>query len=271
MTGRSVLFIDGRRQVWSVREKDVPVPYVREYFRHDLMSVGMLFVTYRNDSAFIQALTDELVDTLGFVSWALPYPTGVLDAGERAVADEQIVVGAALASVVTVSFDADQPTAPHGFDAVMFASQPVAVDLLADVLKDADNRSAFEAALGHPAGRHTMQAGSAGAAPGNDELAQRAALLLAQRSLVLLPRDLWRKQLRLAWLEHQVPTIEVVDAPGPVTPVRVVPPPLPGPMSVLPDPPDELSPQAQTLIEAAKNGIPFCEECARRAAELAGA
>jgi hypothetical protein len=42
-------------------------------------------------------------------------------------------------------------------------------------------------------------------------------------------------------------------------------------MSVLPDPPAELSPQAQTLIEAAKDGTPFCEECARRAAELAGA
>jgi hypothetical protein len=39
-------------------------------------------------------------------------------------------------------------------------------------------------------------------------------------------------------------------------------------MSILPDPPEVLSLQAQALIEAAKSGVPFCEECARRAAEL---
>ena len=266
-----MLFIDGRRQILSVREKDVPVPYVREYFRHDLMRVRMLFATYRDHSAFIEALTNELVDQLGSVPRALPHPAGVLDAGERAVADEQIVVGTALPLDVILSFDADRPTTSHGFDAVMFATQPVVAHLLADLLKNADSRSALGAALGHPTGRHyAVQAGSAGGASGDDELAQRAAPLLAQRSLVLQPRDLSRKQLRLAWLEHRVPTIVVVDAPRSVALVRDVPPLPTGPMSVLPDPPDELSPQAQTLIKAAKTGMPFCEECARLAAELAG-
>jgi hypothetical protein len=42
-------------------------------------------------------------------------------------------------------------------------------------------------------------------------------------------------------------------------------------VSPLPDPPDGVSPQAQTLIDAAQNGAPFCEECARQAAAMADA
>jgi hypothetical protein len=73
----------------------------------------------------------------------------------------------------------------------------------------------------------------------------------------------------VAWLEHGLPSGSSVSlAPSPVAAAQ--PPPSAAPMSVLPDPPAVLSPQAQTLIEAAQNGTPFCEECARRAAELAG-
>jgi hypothetical protein len=37
----------------------------------------------------------------------------------------------------------------------------------------------------------------------------------------------------------------------------------------LPDLPDYVSAQAQTLIDAATEGVPFCEECARAAAAAA--
>ena len=137
-------------------------------------------------------------------------------------------------------------------------------------------RLRLEAALEHPAGSHYARepAGSAGAMPSGDAaLVQRASTLLARRALALLPHDLSRRRLRVAWLEHGLPSaptagssVSLAQSPVAAAP----PPPSAGPMSVLPEPPAVLSPQAQTLIEAAKNGTPFCEECARRAAELAG-
>ncbi len=228
---------------------------------------------------FIQALSDELARQLSSVPRALPYPAGVIDEGERAIADGRVEVASALPGPVTLTFDKDQASVPHGFEAVMFANAIVAAEFLSDILRTADNMTALQAALADPAGQRYEGTASAGRpagagamSVGATSLVQRTALLLAIRVLVLLPVDLSRRRLRVAWLEHRVPSVAATDSAGSPAPMRAAssPPPQPaGPMSVLPDPPTELSPQAQTLIEAAKNGTPFCEECAR-AAELAG-
>jgi hypothetical protein len=273
--GRSVLFIDGRRKIWSVTKARIPVPFVRERFRHGLWRVRALLAPFRYDHMFIQALTIEVTHQFGSVPRALPHPAGVIDAGERAIANGLIEVACALPDAVVLTFNRHQPTASHGFDAVKFATLTIAADFLTAVLQEKDNKVALEAALEHPAGSHYARepAGSAGSMPGGDAaLVQRASRLLARRALALLPHDLSRRRLRVAWLEHGLPSAPTAGssvslAPSPVA--AAPPPPSAGPMSVLPDPPAVLSPQAQTLIEAAKNGTPFCEECARRAAEVA--
>ena len=237
---------------------------------------GRYLAAFRYDHMFIQALTIEVTHQFGSVPRALPHPAGVIDAGERAITNGLIEVASALPDAVALTFNRDQPTASHGFDAVIFTTPTIAAEFLTAVLKGKDNKVALEAALEYPAGsQHVREpAGSAGAMPGGDAaLVQRASTLLTRRALVLLPHDLSRRRLRVAWLEHGVPSAPTAGssvslAPSPVTAAQ--PPPSAAPMSVLPDPPAVLSPQAQTLIEAAKNGTPFCEECARRAAELAG-
>jgi hypothetical protein len=282
--GRSVLFIDRRGKISSVPEAHIPVPFVLENFRHDLWRVRALFAPYRYDLSFIQAMADELTRGFHAVPRALPYPDGVIDAGERAIAGEQIAVARALPDGVALSFDPQQPSTPHWSDAVVFPSFAVAVDFLSVVLRNTDNASALGAALDGPAGE--MYAGMAvggqtsadvaALPPSAGALLQRAAWPLTRRYLGLLPRDPSRRRLRIAWLERRVPGVAAAASDGSLAPTRAASPPPPppppaGPMSVLPDPPAELTPQAQTLIEAAKNGTPFCEECARRAAELAGA
>jgi hypothetical protein len=282
-----MLFINGRGNVRSVVKSDIPVPFVRERFTHDLGRVKALFASYRYDPRYIQALTEELTHKFGSVPNALPYPAGVIDAGERAIADALIEVASALSEPVELRFDMNLPSVPHEFDAVAFAGPATAADFLAVVLgvtgnqaavvRGTDNRTALGAALAHPAGQRYagVVADEQSAASTMDSgavLVQRAAALLTRRCLAVLPQDLSRRRLRLAWLEHQVPSVPAVESSAPSRAGGAPPaPPLPtGPVSVLPDPPTELTPQAQTLIEAAQNGTPFCEECARRAAELAG-
>jgi hypothetical protein len=284
-----MLFINGRGNVRSVVKSDIPVPFVRERFEHGLGRVQALLASYRYDPRYTQALAEELTHKLGSVPSALPYPAGVIDVGERAIADALIEVASALPEPVELTFDMNLPSMPHEFDAVMFASPAIATDFLvvvlgvtgdqAAVVRGADNRTALGAALEHPAGQRYAgviagEQSAASATDGGAALVQRTAALLTRRCLALLPRDLSRRRLRLAWLEHQVPSVPVAKPSAPSRAGAAPPaPPLPtGPVSVLPDAPTELTPQVQTLIEAAQNGAPFCEECARRAAEqeLAG-
>ena len=78
--------------------------------------------------------------------------------------------------------------------------------------------------------------------------------------------------LRLAWIEERpITTIEATDAPP--APARAPPPPPPvlASLPAIPDLPDDISAQAQTLMDAADSGVPFCEECAKAAAARANA
>jgi hypothetical protein len=271
-----VLFIDRRGKIRSVPEAHIPVPFVLENFRHDLWRVRALFAPYGHDLSFIQAMADELMRGFRALPRALPYPDGVIDAGERAIVGGQIAVARALPDGVALSFDQRQPSTPHWSDAVVFPRVAVAVDFLSVVLHDTDNASAVGAALDDPAGEVFAAVGGqifvdvATLPPSARTLLLRAALPLTRRYLGVLARDPSRQRLRIAWLERRVPDAVAAASARPAPAVRgmaAAPPPR-GPMSVLPNPPDELSPQALTLIEAARNGTPFCEECARRAAQL---
>jgi hypothetical protein len=275
-----VLFIDRGGKISSLPEAHIPVPFVLENPRHDLGRVQALLASYRYDPRFIQAITDELTARSYAAPRAQPYPAGVVEAGERAIAGGQIELGRALPDVVTLNFDTQQPFTHHWFDAVVFPSFAVAVDFLTVVLRSAENASALGKALDDPAGKvwAGMVAGGqtpAGAAvlpSGAGALVRRAAWPLTRRYLGLLPRDPSWQRLRIAWLERRTPVVAAAASTASSASARTAPSPAPprGPMSVLPDPAQVESPQAQTLIEAAKNGTPFCEECARRAAELAG-
>ena len=277
-----MLFIDGRRQIRSILERHIPVPFVRERARHDLARVRAMLAARHHDRAYIQALSEELTHCHGTAPSALGYPHGLIDAGERAIANGQIRVSSALPDSVTVMFDSERPSEPSRFDEVGFAEPAVALRFLFVILQTPDNQAAFTAALGHAAGvRYLNKAPSediAGQAPQLPNamitMARRAASLLAKPylalpHLALLPHNPSRERLRLAWLERRVPASTVAESPPPARaasppPTRMAAP--PPPASLLPDPPATQSPQAAALVAAAKDGVPFCEECARLAA-----
>lgn len=279
--------------ICSVPEAHIPVPFVRERFRHDLWRVRAVFAPYRQDCAFIHTLADEVTGWIGSVPRALPYPDGVIDAGERAIAEDMIEVARALPEPFELTFDMHEPSAPHGWDAVTFANQSVATAFLAvalratgdqvAVVRTMQNRTALGVALEHPAGQR--YAGVVANQPAADrfvalpngiaELVERGATLLARRYLALLPCDPSRRRLRLVWLDHQMPSLPTAVAPpAPARAARAVPPPPAGPKSVLPEQSQDLSEhtqmQVRALIEAASYGAMGCEICAQRALRRVG-
>lgn len=275
-----MLLIDKRRYVRSLMPYRAPVPFVREWFRHDVAAVHAFFQRCETDFGFTQALREELQRCLAWVPSAQPYPDALVEASERAIADGLIGVASMLPDNVAVEFDHDRSVEWDGLTTVMFADAAVAERFVADMLKTPKARAAFEAALAHPVGRRYLGAPRTLGAMSPDSrtpvdaasLSALASALLAVRHLGLLPRDASRRRLRLVWLEHAVALAVTASSTAPA-PQRAPPPPPPStaPASTLPDSPGDVSPQAQKLLEAAKNATPFCEECARLAAEQSDA
>ncbi|HVC59661.1 MAG TPA: hypothetical protein VND19_04755 [Acetobacteraceae bacterium] len=279
-----MLLIDKHGRIRSIVARNVRVPFVRERLRYNEAGARTLFADRRSDLGFIQALREELERCRGSLPLSLPYPAGLIDAGMWAIADGMIDVASVLPDGVAVTFDEDRPSEWYKSGMVVFAGPAVSDDFVSGILKTPANQRALEAALEHPAGRrhsvvppmrdaprHFSRPADAPAAP-----ALRVGWLLATRLLALVPRDPSRRQLRLVWVDHHVAVAGDTSPPAAGPPPRNVSAPAPAsssnaPASVLPDAPDDVSPQAQTLIDAAEDGTPFCEECARRAAELANA
>jgi hypothetical protein len=260
----------------------VTVPFVREWFRRDIASTRTFFQWCERDSWFVQAVTQELRELHLLPSHGV-YPWALIEAAARAIAGDMIAVGTELPSDVAVRFDQVDVFDRHGLRRVWFPGEDIAERFLAGVLAVDGNRKACIAALEHHK-RHALGGGdpqprraSDSGIPAHEDavLARRIGSLLFTRRLALLPVDPARRILRLAWVEHESPV--GVTASSPSSPVRSAPVPLTPRAqprftlaSILPEPPPSLSPQALILIEAAKHGVPFCEECARQAAELAG-
>jgi hypothetical protein len=275
-----LLLIDKRGSVRSLVPHHVPVPFVRERLGQDPARVDALFRWCGVDLAFIQALRAELWNCLVWLPGEHPYPDDVLETAQQAIADGLIGVASVLPDDAVVIFDASRPSEWDGIDTVAFAGETVGQRFVAGTLSNPRNRAAFEAALADPAGRQhvadLMHRGVGFDSQSTDDAGSmpvRAGALLAMRHLALIPHDSSRRVLRLVWLEHQM-----LVAPQPASPASSPqsappppPPPAAAPVNTLPDAPADVSPQAQALIDAAQDGAPFCEECARRAAEMANA
>jgi hypothetical protein len=277
-----LLLIDNNRSIESLAGRNVRAPFVREQFRNDLARVCARFDAWRNDLRFIAALGEELRHCHGSMAPRPADSGGIIDAGMRAIAGGMIDVGSMLPDAIVVTFDESRPTERFRLGMVVFIGRVIFDGFVLKVLNTAKNRQAFEAALDHPAGRPYATAASTQDAtdharwPAGDTaaLATRGAWLLASRLLALVPLDPSRRRLRLVWVEHAVAAAGVASPP-PAAPPRRWSTPVPAPTvyfdapaSVLPKAPAHHSPQARTLIVAAKHGKPFCEECARRAAAL---
>jgi hypothetical protein len=242
-----------------------------------------MFADRRSDLWFMRALGEELRLCGGTVPFSEHHLDRMLEAGMRAIANGAIGVGSVLPDGLVVTFDEERPWEWYKFASVVFPSQVIIEHVASNLMRTLANRRAFEAALEHPIGRGRATepprqdaAGHVGARTDtSDVLAVRVAWLLATRRLALIPRDLSRRRLRLVWLEHQMAIAPAVTAPAPSPSPSPSPAPAPAPSnapaSVLPAAPDDLSPQAQALIDAADKGAPFCEECARLAAEQSDA
>lgn len=278
-----MLLIDQRRRIQSVGARSIRVPFVLEPLRYDEARARGAFAAWWTDLGFIRALREELRLCGGTAPLGLPYPDGLIDAGMRAIAGGVIEVARMLPDGIVVTFDKESPSEWYNQRMVVFAGPVIPENLVAKFLNTPENRQAFEAALEHPAGRGHSTASPlqqaagyfGGSADGSARLAARVAWLLAKRLLALVPRDPSRRLLRLVWIRELPISGPQPSAPVP-SPRRATPAPAPAPppvtpVDVLPDAPVDVSPQAQALIDAAEDGTPFCEECARRAAELANA
>ncbi len=275
-----MLLIDQHRRIQSVAVRNVGMPFVPEPFWHDEARVRSVFADWWSDLRFLQALSEELQLCGGTVPFSEPYPDGLIDAGMRAIARGAIDVASVLPDGVVITFDEEWPSEWYKFSMVGFPGRVIFATVAARLLSTPGNRHAFEAALAHPIGRRRSTEPPRQDATGHFSdptdgsaaLAGRAAWLLATRNLALIPRDFSRRRLRLVWVDHQIAYAPAPSSPAPSpSPASPAPAPSSAPASVLPDDPGDLSPQAEALIEAAEDGAPFCEECARRAAELANA
>lgn len=276
--------MDNRGCVRSLPPYFVAVPYVRERFNHDRTRVAAWFLRCRRDLWFIDALREEMQRCLAWQPSAQPHPDAMIEAAMRAIADGLIGVASMLPDDITLRFDELRPTEWDPLRIVAFADQAVADRFVAAMLDTRTGAAACETALLGPEGRRfaglslgVATSGSDSRAPaGSTTLAARISALLAQRILAAVPHDPSPHTLRLAWMERLPPSMVASSAPTSAGPSQRTPPPPPpsmpvAPASTLPDAPDDVSPQAQTLIDAARDGVPFCEECARAALASADA
>jgi hypothetical protein len=269
-----LLLIDSRCHVTSVTERSAPVPFL--CLRFSSVEVVLAYLApFRDDVWFVRALQNEMRINTGSVPVGAPYPARLIDAVARAVARGQFRIAVELADRSHVFFDPIKGYERPGFDVVAFASERVAAAFLSSQVQEATTADAFAAALLHQASAQYSSVAGIGAGLGSDEpgLVERIAPLLWRRCLVLQSEGPSRLRFRVLWADRAAPvtTIPVsVAVPGLVQPRRSVAA-ASRAVSPLPDPPDSVSPQAQTLIDAAQNGTPFCAECARRAATMANA
>jgi hypothetical protein len=265
-----VLLIDVRGYVRSLASHHATVPYVRERFRHDLVRVDTLFRWCQRDFGFLGALQTEMQACLSWRLGAHPYPDALLDAARRAIADGLIAVASELPNDWVLRFDEVRATEWDSHQLVVFPTVQMQERFVVKALETSGGRAAIAAAISDVAGRADRGIREP---RGNGSLAVQASELLASRVLAVVPREQARSVWWLVWVQYSAPTrVTTVYVPAP--PQKSAPPPQPqhstARVSVLPDAPHDLSPQAEALVAAAEDGVPFCEECARaQAAEPA--
>jgi hypothetical protein len=266
-----------RRQIAAVRPEHIQKPFVPLARLRTLDDAREFLAGFERVDAMLQrVLADAATQDGSLVFFERSTSADLVTAAARAIAARSLQVVTLLAEKPTLQFDEAEPYADP-FDAVVFPDQAFATTFLTALPTDC--RTALDRALRHEAAASRMRNTTALIAG-----PEAIATLLASGALLLRPVDLDLRIFRLVWRRVSTPagsagkgTSAASPPPPPpmprVRPAMPPPPPLPkpppGPLSVLPSPPSFTSPQAATLIAAAGTGVPFCEECAKRAAGLA--
>jgi hypothetical protein len=285
-----MLLIDSARsKVASLHPENLPVaaiPWLQ--IRTEAEAKRVLAFSSRDDVGARWALLGELAR----IKWPMPAQrldrSGLISQAARALVMRRLLAAFPFEEPASVTFDSGSPFgSPH--EAVVIGSLAVAARMAAWLQKERRSAEAVAAAVAHPSGathlaaldkfpagsvpsRLPPQAGAAnarisGAGPAADQL----TALLLNASLLLVPRDLTSRLFALVWRRYGgggTASIQVKApaGPPPAAAASARPPPRPAAARPpLPEAPPDISVQALVLMEAAKRGAPFCEECAKEA------
>ena len=259
-----MLLIDPGRGVASARRDAAPVPYVLKEFRGRPDLARAFLTRYSTPSWLLPAVVQEIGGPGEMKRLPDPRLASIVIDVARWIAEGSTEVAVCLSATPRLIFRVRDTMDADLGQGVRFSRRTDAVEFLRGCLRAPAARTAIDAAIaGRPNGVQQPPADEA-------SLLTWLADQLMFRRLGLFPDHDDLAELRLVWIRHSVLTTVVAAAAAPPPPaaasqiVQSAP-------STMPDLPDEVSPQAQTMIDAAADGAPFCEECARAAAAAADA
>ena len=267
-----MLLIDPGRTALSLRPEAASVPYVLQDFRGQVTRAASFLTRVMDPERLLPVLLREFSHmAAGARRLGASIPALVLLEAARAIAQGAMPVGQKLPDSVEVVYLNTLEEVVRAQQCVRFAREEIAVDFLKQVLLNPKAAAAVTAAA--------RDAGDAGRMPEASQAGDFALWLAGQvmtRKIAFLPfgegvNQIRIGKLRVVWVRHRVPTqLKPDGAPSPPPAPPAPPPIIQALQSALPALPAEISAQAQTLLDAAQNGIPFCEECARAVEGLLG-
>ena len=260
-----MLIIDPERGVTSSRVDAALFPYVLMDFRGQALKASIFLARATNMDRLAPLLLKELFALSEVSQIGSTRPALILEEAARWVANGAIPVAQTLRDDTRLVVWTDALKQADAGLAVRFADVSIARDFVRRWLKDPAARADIEAMLASQQDPGLKPPVTAGALEG--WIAEK----LMARLLGFFPVNGDAGVLRLSWIAHNI--LVAIEPPAPPPPP---PPPPAAPIvlssqSTLPDLPAEISAQAQTMMDAAAAGVPFCEECARAAAALAAA
>jgi hypothetical protein len=268
-----MLLIDPGRAVASLPPDATLVPWLPRDFGGDASRAHAFLLGAASLDRMIPVLVKEfaLIGVTRRISASLPML--ILSGAARAIAAGSITVGQIVPDRVSLVMRQSGPVTKHLGGAVRFARQSVAVSFLRRCVSDPAALAAIEAVVAHPIGQTRQPPADA-----NERLLWLGRQLMVH-ALAIFPQASQREgphgadvqQLLIGWIAHTVPTkvTPASDAPPPssLSSVAQI---VQAVENALPELPADISAQAQTLLDASKDGIPFCEECAKAAMGLLG-
>jgi hypothetical protein len=256
-----MLLIDPDRAISSVRQDSAPFPYVLKDFRGQARVASLFLARSGSLDRLLPLLIGEIAgfgEMARIASWR---PASILDDAARWMECGAIQVAERVPDTPRLLFWTNQPTVRDLPDRVRFARKEVAAEFLRRRLADPHAREAIDAAVAARSDTDHQ--------PPADESGFQTWLAnqLMIRRLGLFPVNGDISSLRLCWItEPTLARIEPATAPAAPPQAQAMARIIQTMLSTMPDLPAELTPQAQTLIKAAADGTPFCEECAKAAA-----
>ncbi len=266
-----MLLIDPGRTANSLRPNAASVPYVPREFRGQVTRVADFLSRAIAVERLLPVLLQEFAQmAAGTRRISASSPGVMLLEAAQAIAQGEMRVGQKLPASVTVIYRDTEEMIVRAEQCVHFPRERIAVDFLKQLLRDP--------ASGEALTRAARDAGDTATMPGAGQAGDFAAWLaerMMKRKLALLPfaegaHQIRIGKLRLVRIRHRVPTALKPDTSPPPPPLPPAPVIVQPTRTALPEAPPDVSPQARTLMDAARNGVPFCEECARAAAGLLG-